>query len=89
MTAWAIAMPSPVDVPRPSSSIIIRLRGVACSVISWMSAISTINVLWPPIRSSAAPIRVNTRSITGISALSAGTKQPICARMQMSATWRI
>ncbi|MNP81959.1 hypothetical protein D3C76_1804560 [compost metagenome] len=57
--------------------------------MTWMSIISTMKVLWPPIRSSAAPIRVKIRSVMGITAFSAGTKQPICAMMQMMATWRM
>ena len=56
--------PSYVEVPRPISSRITRLRPVACRRIAAVSAISTMNVERPPLRSSCAPIRVKIRSHT-------------------------
>ena len=50
------------------------------------SLISTINVLRPLPRSSLAPTRVNTLSMIGIDALFAGTNEPMCAKMVISAT---
>ncbi len=82
-------MPSNVLVPRPISSSTIRLRGVALFRMFAVSCISTMNVLRPRDRSSLAPTRVNTRSATPIDASSAGTNDPICARMTISATCRI
>ena len=54
-----------------------------------VSFISTMNVDWPRARSSFAPTRVKMRSTSPISALSAGTKLPICAINTISATWRM
>ncbi len=42
----------------------------------------------PRARSSAAPTRLKRRSTTPRCALSAGTKEPICASTAMSAFWR-
>ena len=54
-----------------------------------ISLISTMNVLCPAARSSDAPMRVNTRSTTPMTALCAGTNEPICAMSTMSAVWRM
>ncbi|MNY33865.1 hypothetical protein D3C86_1681640 [compost metagenome] len=53
-----------------------------------VSTISTMKVERPRARSSDAPTRENSRSTTPIWAASAGTKEPICARMVISAFWR-
>ena len=82
-------MPSKVEVPRPISSRISRLRPVAWRRISATSFISTIKVDRPANRSSDAPTRVNTRSHRPMEALAAGTKLPHWAMMVMSATCRI
>lgn len=42
----------------------------------------------PRARSSEAPTRLNSRSTTPICADPAGTKEPICARIAISAFWR-
>ena len=47
MIAQASEMPSKVLVPRPISSRITRLRGVALLRMLAVSVISTMNVLWP------------------------------------------
>ena len=78
-----------MEVPRPISSRISRLRGVAFFSSSATSVISTIKVDCPADRSSDAPMRVNTRSTTPIRAALAGTKEPIWAMSTMSATWRM
>src|SRR5205814_9243919 len=75
----AIATPSYVDVPRPSSSRSTRLRAVAPCRIALVSLISTMNVDWPRARLSDAPTRVNSRSTTPTMARRAGTNAPICA----------
>ncbi|OQC71357.1 MAG: hypothetical protein BWX45_01194 [Deltaproteobacteria bacterium ADurb.Bin002] len=81
--------PSNVEVPRPTSSRMTRLRGVASVRICAVSIISTINVLWPLTRLSDAPIRVKILSTTPMRAREAGTKLPICARSTIRATCRI
>ena len=78
-----------MEVPRPISSRINRLREVALRRMEATSDISTIKVERPEARSSLAPIRVNTRSTTPMEADLAGTKEPIWARMVISATWRM
>ena len=85
-TARAMLTPSNVEVPRPTSSRITRLSGVAFRSISDTSLISTMNVDCPAVRSSEAPTRVNILSTTDIFAESAGTKLPICAINTMRAT---
>lgn len=82
-------MPSKVEVPLPISSRIIRLFCVAFLRISETSLISTIKVERPVAKSSAAPTLVNTASTMPISAERAGTKEPICAMITISAIWRI
>ncbi len=89
MIAQASEMPSNVLVPRPISSRMTRLRGVALFRMLAVSVISTMNVLWPRLSSSVAPTRANRRSTTPIRALLAGTKLPICARIAIRATWRM
>jgi hypothetical protein len=56
--------------------------------ITAVSVISTMNVDRPRARLSDAPIRVKTRSTIGSSAESAGTNDPICARIEISAACR-
>jgi hypothetical protein len=46
-----------VDVPRPTSSRITKLRGPACCRIAAVSTISTMNVERPRARLSLAPTR--------------------------------
>ncbi len=84
-----MAMPSKVEVPRPISSRMRRLFGVAFLRISATSVISTIKVDWPAARSSDAPMRVKILSTTPMRADLAGTKLPIWAIRTISATWRI
>ena len=81
--------PSYVLVPRPISSRITRLLSVAVLSIYASSLISTKNVLCPCVRLSEAPILVYTLSTVPISALSAGTKHPVCAISTIRAVWRI
>ena len=81
--------PSYVLVPRPISSRITRLRGVAVLRMRAVSVISTMNVLWPRDSSSLAPTRAKMRSATPIVARRAGTKLPICAISVSSAAWRM
>ncbi len=76
-------------VPRPISSMSTRLARVALFRMFAVSVISTMNVERPPVRSSAAPMRVKMRSIGPITALSAGTKLPMWARIAISAVWRM
>ena len=80
-TAWAIAYPSKVDVPLPSSSSIIREFYVACLRISLVSSISTKKVDFYSSILSLAPSRVNILSVIVILSESAGTKLPIYASM--------
>ncbi len=62
---------------------------VALFKILAVSVISTMNVERPPVRSSAAPMRVKMRSIGPIVAESAGTALPMWARIAISAVWRM
>ena len=71
--AHASDSPSKVLVPRPISSMRMRLRGVALCRMLAASVISTMNVERPPARSSAAPMRVKIRSSGPMTAWSAGT----------------
>ena len=61
---------------------------VAWFRIAAVSTISTMKVERPRARSSAAPTRLKSRSTTPMCARSAGTKEPIWARIAMSAFWR-
>ena len=88
ITAHASASPSYVAVPRPISSSTTRLRDVAVFRITAVSVISTMNVDRPRARLSAAPMRVNTRSTMLSVAESAGTNDPICARITIAAACR-
>lgn len=65
-----------------------KLLDVACLRISAVSSISTINVLRSRKRSSLAPILENNRSMIPIVALSAGTNEPVCASIAISAVCR-
>ena len=65
-------------VPLPISSIITKLLFVIDLNICADSLISIRNVDSPLDRLSDAPTRQNILSVIGISALSAGTKEPIC-----------
>ena len=64
-TAQASESPSYVAVPRPISSRMMKLRGVAVFRMTAVSVISTMNVERPRARLSEAPIRVKIRSISG------------------------
>src|SRR2546422_7362365 len=87
-TAPAMAGPSKVEVPRPTSSSSTRLLGVTLLRIDAASTISTRKVDWPRARLSWAPTRVNTRSTTPMRAERAGTHAPIWARMAIRPVWR-
>ena len=84
-TAQARLRPSNVDVPRPISSRMTRLREVAQCRMFAVSCISTMNVDWPRAMLSDAPTRANSRSTTGSLAVRAGTNEPACAIRQSSA----
>ena len=75
----AIEIPSYVLVPLPISSNNIKLFWLKLFKILAVSFISTIKVDSPIEILSDAPTRVKILSTKPISALSAGTKQPICA----------
>eukprot|EP00659_Diplonema_papillatum_P009208 gene9208-biopygen9222 len=77
---WATAIPSKVDVPRPSSSRTRREWAVAFARISDVSEISTRNDDCPSRRESCEPSRTWIESNTPSFAFSAGTNDPICAR---------
>ena len=84
-TLTAIASPSKVLVPRPSSSMTIKLWLVACVRIVFVSSISQKNVDFPLIMLSLAPSRVNILS-TGESVIDIeGTNVPIWASITASA----
>ena len=87
--AQAMDRPSKVDVPRPTSSSINRLLGVANLRMVAISLISTMKVDCPPYRSSDAPMRVKMRSVSAMSAASVGTKDPMWAISTISATCRM
>ena len=76
-TAQAMETPSKVEVPRPISSRMTRLRSVALFMMLAVSFISTMRVERPVARSSEAPTRVKMRSTMPMRAASAGTKLPI------------
>ena len=82
-------IPSKVEVPRPTSSRIIKLRSVAYFKICATSFISTINVDCPLTKSSLAPIRVKILSTGQMFALAAGIKLPACVIKVKSATCRM
>ena len=86
--AHASASPSKVEVPRPISSSKMSERGVAELRMTAVSVISTIKVERPRARLSLAPMRVKMRSTAPRRALRAGTKQPICAMITISAVCR-
>src|ERR1051325_7091133 len=62
--------------------------GVAVLRMAAVSVISTIKVERPRARLSLAPMRVKMRSTTLMCAARAGTNDPICAMMTMSAACR-
>ena len=80
--------PSKVDVPRPISSSTTRLRDVAWCRMFAVSCISAMNVDWPRAMLSDAPTRAKMRSTSGSFASRAGTNDPACAMMQISAVCR-
>ena len=67
----------------------IRLFFVAFRRMKAVSLMSTMKVLCPRARSSDAPTRVKILSHTESRAEDAGTKDPICAIRQISATCRM
>lgn len=75
--AHAMPKPSLVEVPLPSSSMMIRDLYVEVEIMQEASSISLMNVDMPLNCISLAPTRVMIASIIGISALAQGTKQPI------------
>ena len=78
-TAAAMAAPSEVAVPLPSSSKATRLAGVALFRAAAVSASSTKKVDWPDMTSSLAPMRTKMAS-TGVRVRDwAGTHAPIWA----------
>ena len=83
--ACAIAVPSVVAVPRPSSSNTTSDFFDAAAKMEEHSDISSRNVDAPIAMLSLAPMRVCTPSMTVISALAAGTNDPHCAMTTMSA----
>ena len=79
-------IPSKVLVPRPISSSMTRLLGVAFCRMCAVSTISTMKVDCPAVRLSDAPTLENIRSTTPRRAARAGTKLPIWAISDISAT---
>ena len=73
-------------VPLPISSKIISERFVALFKIFAVSFISTMKVELPFASSSLAPTLLKILSTIPILQVFAGTKQPICAIRQISAT---
>lgn len=65
-----------------------RLFGVARRRISAVSSISTMNVLLSLNKSSFAPTLENNLSTIPMTACSAGTNDPVCARIAIRAVWR-
>mmetsp|Transcript_3027 Transcript_3027/g.10132 ORF Transcript_3027/g.10132 Transcript_3027/m.10132 type:complete len:227 (+) Transcript_3027:1054-1734(+) len=76
---YAIAIPSNVAVPLPSSSRITSERGVALLRMSDVSSSSTRKVDRPAMIASFAPTRVKIRSTGESEQHSAATQQPNCA----------
>jgi len=85
-TPHAMALPSRLAVPRPSSSTKTRLFSPLCLQIYAASFISIKNVDRLFSISSPVPIRDKRRWRTGKKQSSAGTKHPICARTVIKAT---
>mmetsp|Transcript_13601 Transcript_13601/g.20836 ORF Transcript_13601/g.20836 Transcript_13601/m.20836 type:complete len:207 (-) Transcript_13601:291-911(-) len=81
--AHARPYPSKVLVPRPSSSTMMRLRGVAACRIEDDSSISAMKVEMPCCCRSPAPTRHRIRSTTLMRAEVAGTKDPTWAMATM------
>jgi hypothetical protein len=83
--AHARLIPSYVEVPLQTSSIITNDFSVELLRIFATSCISTINVDCPKNRLSLAQTLENIRSVNGIVASPAGTNDPICAINTISA----
>jgi hypothetical protein len=79
------AIPSIVDVPLPSSSIIINAESVMFDSTYDISFISVKNVLILCSMSSLVPKRDKILSRIGIVACLAGTKHPIWAMITINA----
>ena len=77
----AIAQPSVVDVPRPSSSTHTKEFFVASRKGFAISDISTAKVENPERKSSLAPMRTKIASQAERLKVFAGTEEPMCARM--------
>ena len=84
-TARAIARPSSVEVPRPTSSMITKERTVAARRIFAVSIISTRKVDSPFARLSLAPTRQKIRSTIPMRAFTAGIYEPVWARSTINA----
>ena len=84
--AHARPNPSAVEVPLPSSSMMINEFLVAVLSMQEASSISAINVEIPLNYWSDAPTLAIILSIIGSSALLAGTKHPICIKRRAVAT---
>ena len=91
-TQWGYAEESAAEhgktMDRRGNPLTIKLRGVAVFRMTAVSVISTMNVERPRARLSLAPMRVKTRSTTLSLADRAGTNDPICARITISAVCR-
>jgi hypothetical protein len=87
-TASAMACPSYVLVPRPSSSISTNDSAVDYVRMCCVSSISQKKVDLPVKTSSVPPSLVNTLSTIDNCMLTAGTWHPICARMTDNAMER-
>ena len=72
-TAYAMAYPSSVEVPRPSSSRMTSVDDVKSCIILDDPCISERNVLIPFAKLSSPPMRVMTASATLMSHSRAGT----------------
>lgn len=87
--AQASPNPSYVDVPLPSSSMIINESFVADRRIIAVSSISAMNVDTPLSWLSPAPTRQRIESKMGSVASVHGTKHPAWAMSEMTPTWRM
>jgi len=87
--AHARPKPSYVDVPRPSSSMMISDEGVAALRIAAVSSISAMKVEMPRSWQSPAPTRAKMASRMAILALAHGTKEPTCAMSTHAPTCRM
>ena len=87
-TADAMAAPSLVAVPLPSSSRATSECRVTPRSIAAVSPSSTMNVDCPAPTSSLAPARTKTASAADIRNDAAGTSAPTCARIAARHVWR-